>query len=49
MNRAIEEVGQKELIKRSLGNVLPYGAAMPTEQRFWDDLFESTKTWGLYT
>jgi hypothetical protein len=28
---------------------LPYGAAVPLEQRFWDDLFADAKGWGLYT
>lgn len=28
---------------------LPYGAALPLEQRFWDDLFAEAKRWGLYT
>jgi hypothetical protein len=28
---------------------LPYGAALPLEERFWDDVFERAKRWGLYT
>lgn len=28
---------------------LPYGAALPLEERFWDDLFAQAKRWGLYT
>ena len=27
----------------------PYGAAMPTDKTFWDDLFEKSVQWGLYT
>lgn len=28
---------------------LPYGAALPLEERFWDDVFAEAKRWGLYT